>query len=528
MFVLMSEDLLKDSEGHFRLLEEEQEADDNVSELGSEYSNPFKSDTESIISEARDSAENLTFESESYESGNMDQENKDEEERTEEEIEAEIEQLEAHILETQEVLSEIEDENVSEEPIQEKEHLIDSSNALVIHCPLFLDSRTQISNASKVENLLLKLAQAKPEWINLAIPFNSSNCSIFVDGEVVTDWQASVEGEVTLIHNLACFSAQIESDSTKTSQAPQVTEKKPGPSLIKRFRQMFANSNTSRTDDGPKLPPKPLSMSANQSFSLAELETFFQDAFSFLSRPEAITEGIFRLSGTYTRINDLQEAIRNGKSIGQLNLDPARESHNVAGLVKQTLRKLPTCLLDYSLMPGWKEVAKCPLGSSEFSSSWSFLFSLLPAINQRIIGGLLRLLTDLLPYEETTRMNSANFGTVIGPNLLFTSNSEDLSATLETSTVSSQIVTNLLSSPHSNESSNLYRFIALARMEYDFTNEDGDGDVQVSLCEGSVIFLLPIEESLDGWWRAVRAPEFDTPFKVPSNYVSIICQVNKP
>ncbi len=475
----MSSTVEVDSEGHFKLLDNDKQDNLSESESGSEYSNPFKSDTESIYSEL----------------GSVD-----------EEVEVEADEI-----------NEKDNATIATEHFEK-----DAKPIVCLYCPLFADDKIEVTRQSTVEEVLTQLPLLKPEWINLSKPLSPANCKVYFKSEVVSDWSAPIEAdELTLIHDLAYFSAQIEADPEADEIPAEPVEKGEKTSFMKRFRKMFTSTPT------PAPPPPPPSVPAhlNQpviAASLEELEVFFSDAFALLSRQEAIQEGLFRLSGTFTRINELQEAIQSGKRLHELQLHARKDCHNLAGLVKQTFRKLPNCLLDYLLIPGWREVAKCAGGSKEFYSAWSLMFSFLPALNQRLLTGLIQLLKHLLPFQEVTLMTASNFGTVIGPNLLFTSNHDDLSGTLETSTLSSQLVTNLLLVEECN-SNDLIPFIALARMEYDLSLEEDASVIE----EGSVIFLLPIEESLDGWWPAVRAPDFSFPFKVPSNYVSIICQVNK-
>lgn len=518
-------------------------------DVQSDYSNPFKSDTDSIASDVDDNDESSELNHYDEKSSELNHNDK---------YCPTIDHELNHYNENEDDQVENEDINSASKDGSVPQDIC----SVTIHCPLFSDSQATVLRGKTIEELVRSVSQVKPEWTHPDKPLNRQNCQVFVDGELIVDWSLPVHSDdtedvISIVHNLSHFSAEIEdqieleeeeavvvvnddNDAVKTeteskvdkrlsnqSQSGQTEkQKKTSNSFIKRFRQMFSSSSSSSNQSNQgsissvKASTLPKPTTASSVFTIGSIEVFFNDALDFLSRPDSIQEGIFRLSGTFTRINELQDAIQSGKRLHELQLHASKECHNVAGLVKQTLRKLPTCLLDYALMPGWREVAKCPAGSVEFASSWSFLFSLLPAVNQKLLSGLLGLLQRLLPYQEVTRMNASNFGTVIGPNLLFSSSRDDLSGTLETSTLSSQLVTNWLLTDGLEDRK--VTLIALARMEYDYSVSESE-----TLEEGSIIFLLPIEESLDGWWQAVRAPTFDVPFKIPSNYVSILCQMNK-
>lgn len=71
------------------------------------------------------------------------------------------------------------------------------------------------------------------------------------------------------------------------------------------------------------------------------------------------TEGIFRLSGASSMINQLKEAFDHSASGGKnLNLCsiPNVDGHTVASLLKLFLRELPDPLLTYALYDAWVAV----------------------------------------------------------------------------------------------------------------------------------------------------------------------------
>lgn len=396
------------------------------------------------------------------------------------------------------------------EPVEEYNN-DDMYNTCGVKASMFKNDILQIPcNVTTISELIEKLPA---EMKSKSIPLTPSNCHVYCGSELLTDWSqlldpshSSSPSSYTIVHDLRFFCVQEEEAESKVvKDSPTQTSSKKQPSFLKRFRNMFTTSTPSTTTN---------TRAIDASFS-----HFVQDACEFLSQPECCQEGLFRLSGNFNRIRSLQDSLAAGTRLEALHLDPSTDCHNVAGLVKQRLRELPACILDYSLLDGWRELSKCSPNSAEFSSIYNFLKQQLPPLNSQILDCLLRLLLQLLPNQETTRMNASNLGTVFGPNLLF-SPADDMTTTLESTTISSQIVTNLLLSGSLDSD---IKIIAMARMEYDLTDYDsteGKDGPEPLIKEGTVLFILPIEDELDGWWTAL-SPTNNSTIKVPSNYVRI-------
>lgn len=468
----MSSGVPIDPEGHFELIPEEDCNDDNLSN----YSDPFKSDSE--VNEETVFIEEVI-------------------EPSEEVVEEEVEGVE---------------QTEQEEAIL---HLANTESTFNVSVNMFKDNIIQISN--DVVNISDLIDNLPPEMKSKSMPLSPDNCHVYCGSELISDWSQPVDKRVcyTITHDLLFFCVQdegaVEETKEKEQESPQTNKKQS--SLFNRFRKMFTTNPNSPSITAPAID--------------VSFVQFIQDACDFLSQSECCQEGLFRLSGNYTRIRSLQDALNSGSRLQNLHLNPQQDCHNVAGLVKQRLRELPACILDYSLLDGWRELSKFSANSQEFPSIYTFLSHQLPPLNRQVMDCLLRLLKHLLPNQEVTRMNASNLGTVFGPNLLF-SPCDDMTSTLESTTISSQIVTNLLLS---EDMSNPIRIIAMARMEYDFNEEEDDDDEEEqedietankvsSLKEGSILFLLPIEDELDGWWTAM-ASNHPHSFKVPSNYVRI-------
>jgi hypothetical protein len=246
---------------------------------------------------------------------------------------------------------------------------------------------------------------------------------------------------------------------------------------------------------------------------------FVVDVIEFLRRDELIQEGLFRLSGTFSRIQALQDRLDSGERLCDLGLGPT-DCHNVTSLLKQFLRRLPEPLLTFELYDAWQGMGRWS-GDSDVSVEMArFLISRLDGLNGRVLRVLLSFLNERLVDDvELTRMNACNYGTVIGPNLLWhpledrsknvigkasksstkpTSNTLGLS--LQSSTLASQICTLFLQKYQEifivKPCSLAATIFAFGRVLYDYSCQG-----RKKLKEGDLVFITGIEDSLDGWWR---------------------------
>lgn len=306
-----------------------------------------------------------------------------------------------------------------------------------------------------------------------------------------------------------------------------------------------------------------------------------EDALEYLREASQVQEGLFRLSGNFSRIQVLKEALESGSRLRDLNLGPG-DCHNVTGLLKQFLRNLTEPLLTFELYEGWQA-----LGRLLSVPVAKFLVLLLPEPNGTVLKDLLGFLRERLDDSEVTRMNSCNFGTVIGPNLLWhpledrqTRHSQTMGLSLQSSTLATQICTFLL---HNYDE--IYGGIkeevvifAFGKALYDYTTEDDedgyidniqeiysnnntfDNTCDDNACddnacddtfddntssnllnEGEVVFICGIEDRSDGWWQGIWINDSNNQNtnddnssddvsasiirKFPSNYVKVISQL---
>lgn len=378
---------------------------------------------------------------------------------------------------------------------------------------------------------------------------------------------------IVLIHDLITEMDEIEEE--KEEIVSETRSKATFMSKFRNFRNLISGKDKEK-DDKEKVAEVPV-------FEGLKLQSeFVGEVLNYLRRDEMVQEGLFRLSGTFTRIKSLQDRLLSGETFQNLNL-PATDCHNVTGLLKQYFRNLPVPLLTFGLYEAWEALGEWT-GHPEIAVKIAnFLVNQLPQPNVQILKDLMKFLHERLEDSEVTRMNACNYGTVIGPNLLWhpqedrqTRDSTTLGLSLQSSTLASQICTLFLQ--HYME---IFEQIldlsdapvmAYGRVLYDWCESDcdcdsseseGDCNSSESECEfesddcesesenhensesdscddcekstaencenrdnnlkaGQVVFITGIDDSFAGWWLAYL--HAGPPTKFPSNYVQVVAQ----
>lgn len=316
--------------------------------------------------------------------------------------------------------------------------------------------------------------------------------------------------------------------SDPTTIVPSSTN--PSKSLMSRFKSFWTSEKTEKQKQQQQHQQQPLHQKEYLNIeSLARKDEnsvpyFIEDVLNFMKSEDQIQEGIFRLSGNFSRIQNVQERFNSGERLKEMNLTSG-DCHNVASLLKQFLRNLSEPLLTFDLYDAWKSLGGWT-ESSEISCNISrFLVNKLPSVNKLILKELMKFLYSRLNDSEITRMNACNYGTVIGPNLLWhrkedrqTRNSSTLALSLQSTTLASQICTHFLLNYEEiflkNENITV---VAYGRALYDF-EENG-----LSIKDNAIIFITGIEDNFDGWWNGyvTHRDNSEYPQKFPSNYVKV-------
>ena len=439
-------------------------------------------------------------------------------------------------------------------------HKISIHIPMVSKGPVVIEIEDANKSSCTINSLLEKLKEEVPEAFDSIGQFIGR---IYCKGKMVEEYDEYLEcDELVMIHNLSkeigsqdseaekgkdeidghnddeskstsVIDCLIEGDISNYIIEPVYPAK--NKSLISRFRNLWTSSNAQNTikpveNRSSVIVPRLEELKTNAESGVPE---FIEDVLEYLGQSTQIQEGLFRLSGTFSRIKSLQDRLNSGERLNSMSLQ-ASDCHNIASLLKQFLRNLPEPLLTFELYDAWQSLGGWTESSKISCQIARFLVYKLPRLNKVVLTRLMAFLHGRLKDADTTRMNACNYGTVIGPNLLWhcgedrvSRNSNTLGLSLQSTTLASQICTLFLLNYEDIFINNGdFGVLAYGRALYDYSvNEE---DTELLLKEDEIIFIAGIEDALDGWWRGYiscsRADAFE-PQKFPSNYVSVDGQI---
>ncbi|XP_072371120.1 rho GTPase-activating protein 18 isoform X3 [Scyliorhinus torazame] len=127
------------------------------------------------------------------------------------------------------------------------------------------------------------------------------------------------------------------------------------------------------------------------------------------------TEGILRISGSVSRMKNLQQEI--DANFYQMNFDWKKVHQNdLAGLLKMFIRELPSPLLTAEYVTAFTAV-KHISDQTQMIHSLNLLVVVLPEIYRATLKLLLEFLRKVIDKEKKNKMNLWNVSTIIAPNL---------------------------------------------------------------------------------------------------------------
>jgi len=132
-------------------------------------------------------------------------------------------------------------------------------------------------------------------------------------------------------------------------------------------------------------------------------------------------EGIYRLSGNATHINQMKSLFDNDSSKVDFT-DPERFSHDVnsvAGLLKQFLRELPDPLLTRRYYADFINTARNDNDAQRRDALHAIINSL-PDPNYATLRALILHLNKVQEHSSQNRMNAGNLAICFGPTLMGT------------------------------------------------------------------------------------------------------------
>jgi len=130
---------------------------------------------------------------------------------------------------------------------------------------------------------------------------------------------------------------------------------------------------------------------------------------TFIKENGLQTKGLFRLSGSSERIEELRQKMdKDPASVKFQVIEP--EIHAVAVLMKYFLRELPEPLFTFKLYTSFIQAHE--------PEQVKALIQSLPVINQKVLKFIFQFINSVMEQSDVNQMNSSNLSIVFSPNLL--------------------------------------------------------------------------------------------------------------
>ncbi|CAH1247520.1 ARHGAP18 [Branchiostoma lanceolatum] len=140
-----------------------------------------------------------------------------------------------------------------------------------------------------------------------------------------------------------------------------------------------------------------------------------QSVILFLEENALNIEGILRVPGSAARIKNLRKDIEERFNNGDFTWDRVRPN-DVAALLKQFLRELPTPLLTYEYLSAFVSVEHIPDRRQQLQAL-NLLILLLPTVHRDSLKLLLKFLSKVVSKEKENKMNINNVAMIMAPNM---------------------------------------------------------------------------------------------------------------
>ncbi|KAJ8272890.1 hypothetical protein GJAV_G00094650 [Gymnothorax javanicus] len=142
------------------------------------------------------------------------------------------------------------------------------------------------------------------------------------------------------------------------------------------------------------------------------LPAIFRECVDYIERYGMKCEGIYRLSGMKSKVDELRAAYDREECPCLEEYDP----HTVACLLKQYLRELPDNLLGRELAPRFEDACGRPT-EAEKVQEFQRLLADLPPCNHLLLSWLITHMDHVISREADTKMNIQNISIVLNPTV---------------------------------------------------------------------------------------------------------------
>ncbi|XP_041103709.1 ralA-binding protein 1-like [Polyodon spathula] len=142
------------------------------------------------------------------------------------------------------------------------------------------------------------------------------------------------------------------------------------------------------------------------------LPAIFRECIDYIENCGMKCEGIYRVSGMKSKVDELKAAYDREESPCLDDYDP----HAVASLLKQYLRELPENLLGRDLTVHFEEACSCPSDAEKVQEFQRWLADM-PTCNHLMLAWLLVHMDHVIAKEADTKMNIQNISIVLSPTI---------------------------------------------------------------------------------------------------------------
>ncbi|MGH0155739.1 UNVERIFIED_CONTAM: hypothetical protein FKN15_032837 [Acipenser sinensis] len=142
------------------------------------------------------------------------------------------------------------------------------------------------------------------------------------------------------------------------------------------------------------------------------LPAIFRECIDYIENCGTKCEGIYRVSGMKSKVDELKAAYDREESPCLDDYDP----HAVASLLKQYLRELPENLLGRDLTVHFEEACSRP-SDAEKVQEFQWLLADMPPCNHLMLAWLLVHMDHIIAKEADTKMNIQNISIVLSPTI---------------------------------------------------------------------------------------------------------------
>ncbi|XP_043922497.1 ralA-binding protein 1 [Protopterus annectens] len=143
------------------------------------------------------------------------------------------------------------------------------------------------------------------------------------------------------------------------------------------------------------------------------LPAVFRECIDYIERHGMKCEGIYRVSGIKSKVDELKAAYDREESPNLEDYDP----NTVASLLKQYLRELPENVLTKELMPRFEDACGKIMDTNEKVLEFQRLLKELPLHNYLLVSWLIVHMDHIIAKEIDTKMNIQNISIVLSPTV---------------------------------------------------------------------------------------------------------------